>query len=298
MVIPRTTLLAVLTLGLLSTAAAGVAAPASAPRVTIVADSVGGVLFWQREARDELGRGIDLRIEIRTCRRLVTEGCEYDGERPPSALEAIKALGPGLGDVVVVDIGYNDAPAGYPAALDRVMRALLDAGVDRVVWVTLRERRPSWAEINDAIRDGAKRWPEMRVGDWERESAGHDEWFADGIHMNWVGGASFGRFLRSLIVDACAAACAPGDAILTVRTDRLRTARAGARYTARLVASGGTPPYRWSVMGLPRRLRLRPDGGISGKAQTSGTYALAASVTDARGVENEGTVTLRVAPAR
>ena len=65
--------------------------------VTLVADSVGGVLFWQRQARDDLGRGIDLRIDIRTCRRLVSEGCAYDGERPPSALDAIRDLGPALG---------------------------------------------------------------------------------------------------------------------------------------------------------------------------------------------------------
>ena len=47
------------------------------------------------------------------------------------------------------------------------MRALLDTGVERVVWVTLRERRPSWAEINDAIRAGARRWPQISVGEWD-----------------------------------------------------------------------------------------------------------------------------------
>ena len=186
MVTPRTTLLAIVVAGLLLAAGSSGAATSAAPRVTIVADSVGGVLFWQRDARDELARGIDLRIDIRTCRRLVMEGCVYDGERPPSALEAIRALGPAVGPLVVVDVGYNDSPAGYGAALDRVMRALLDTGVERVVWVTLRERRPSWAEINDAIRAGARRWPQISVGEWDRESVGHDEWFADGIHMNWT----------------------------------------------------------------------------------------------------------------
>ena len=214
---PRTTLLAIVVAGLFLAAGSSGATTSAAPRVTLVADSVGGVLFWQREARDELARGIDLRIDIRTCRRLATEGCVYDGGRPPSALEAIQALGPAVGPLAVVDVGYNDSPAGYGAALDRVMRALLDTGVERVVWVTLRERRPSWAEINDAIRAGARRWPQISVGEWDRESVGHDEWFADGIHMNWDGGTGFARFLRALVLDACTAACGPGDGVLVVR---------------------------------------------------------------------------------
>ena len=212
----------------------------------------------------------------------------YDGERPPSALEAIQALGPAVGPLVVVDVGYNDSPAGYGAALDRVMRALLDTGVERVVWVTLRERRPSWAEINDAIRAGARRWPQISVGEWDRESVGHDEWFADGIHMNWDGGTGFARFLRALVLDACTAACAPGDGVLAVRTDGLRKAHVGARYVGRLEASGGTPPYRWSVVGLPQPLHLRSDGAIWGRPRTSGTFELVAAVVDATGVRNRG----------
>lgn len=297
MVTPRTTLLAIVVAVLLLGAGSSGAARSAAPRVTLVADSVGGVLFWQQEARDELARGIDLRIDIRTCRRLVTEGCVYDGERPPSALETIRALGPALGSLVVVDVGYNDAPAGYGAALDRVMRALLDTGVERVVWVTLRERRPSWAEINDAIRAGARRWPQISVGEWDRESVGHDEWFADGIHMNWNGGTGFARFLRALVLDACTAACAPGDGVLAVRTDGLRKAHVGARYVGRLEASGGTPPYRWSVVGLPQPLHLRSDGAIWGRPRTSGTFELAAAVVDAAGVRNRGVVELRVGRA-
>lgn len=291
---PLTTALGIVLVGLLVTATPSAAATTAAPRVTLVADSVGGVLFWQRDAREELGRGIDLRIDIRTCRRLVTDGCVYDGERPPSALDAIRALGPAMGSIVVVDVGYNDFSAGYGAALDRVMRALLDTGVERVVWVTLRERRPSWAAVNDEIRDGARRWPQISVGEWGRESADHEEWFADGIHMNWDGGAGFARFLRGLVLDACAAACGPGEGVLSVRAGRLHSARVGAGYVGRLTATGGTPPYRWSVVGLPTRLHLRSDGAIWGRPRTAGTFALAATVVDAAGVRNSGVVELRV----
>jgi hypothetical protein len=92
-------------LGCLACVGASGSAAASAPRATIIADSVGGVLFWQRDAREELALGIDLRLDVRTCRRLANEGCVYDGARPPSALEAIQDLGPALGAVAVVDVG-------------------------------------------------------------------------------------------------------------------------------------------------------------------------------------------------
>ena len=113
---------------------------------------------------------------------------------------------------------------------------------------------------------------------------GRDEWFADGIHMNWDGGTGFARFLRALVLDACTAACAQGDGVLVVRTDSLRKARVGARYVGRLVASGGTPPYRWSVVGLPQPLHLRSDGAIWGRPRASGTFELVAAVVDAAGV--------------
>ena len=293
MLTPFRAVLAATALAVLLGWGASGAAVTAVPRVTLVADSVGGVLFWQRRARDELGRGIDLRIDIRTCRRLVTEGCVYDGERPPSALEAIRDLGPALGQVAVIDVGYNDAPSGFAAGIDRVMRALVDAGVDQVVWITLRERQPSWADINDQIREARKRWPQLAVGDWELESRDHDDWFADGIHMNWDGGEAFTRFLRPLVVDACAAACADGGSMLTVGGP-LRWARTGRRYVDRIRISGGTPPYRLTVRGLPAPLRVRGNGTIIGKPKAAGTYWLEVDVVDAAGIWNSATVALKV----
>jgi len=269
------------------------AAVAGAPRVTLVADSVGGVLFWQQDARDDLARGIDLRVEIRTCRRLVTDGCVYSGERPPSALAAIRELGPALGRVVVLDVGYNDAPDGFDAGIDRVMGALVAAGVDRVVWLTLRERRASWAEINDRIREARKRWPQLQIGDWELESHDHDAWFTDGIHMSWVGGAAFASFLRPLVLAACGNECGEGGSMLAV-AGPLRAAHAGRRYVDRFRASGGTPPYRLSVKGLPAPLRMRPDGTIYGKPKAPGAFPLDVEVVDAAGIRSDGTVLLKI----
>jgi hypothetical protein len=290
---PLRALLAATALAVLVGGGSSGAAVAAAPRVTLISDSVGGVLFWQRDARDELARGIDLRVDIRTCRRLVTDGCVYSGERPPSALDAIRDLGPALGQVAVVDVGYNDAPSEFAAGIDRVMRGLLDAGVDQVVWITLRERRPSWAEINDQIRQAPKRWPQLTVGDWELESHSHDEWFADGIHMNWTGGEAFGSFLRALVLAACGTACGDGGSMLNVGGP-LRRAHVGVRYVDRLRITGGTPPYRVSVKGLPAPLRVLGGGTILGKPKAPGAYPLDVAVVDAAGIRNESTVVLRV----
>jgi hypothetical protein len=290
---PFRAVLATLALAVLVGCTTSGAAVGAAPRVTLVSDSVGGVLFWQDHARDELARGIDFRIDIRTCRRLVNDGCVYDGTRPPSALDAIRGLGPALGQVAVVDVGYNDAPNGFGAGIDRVMRALVDAGVGQVVWLTLRERRSSWADINDQIREASKRWPQLTVADWELASRGHDDWFADGIHMSWGGGEAFAGFLRPLVLAACGASCAEGGSMLTVG-GTLHRARAGVRYVDRLRTSGGTPPYRLTVKGLPAPLHVRGDGTIVGRPKVPGTYSLDVGVVDAAGIENEATVVLRV----
>jgi hypothetical protein len=293
MVTPHRALLAATVLAVILGWGTAAAAVAGAPRVTLVADSVGGVLFWQQDARDDLARGIDLRVEIRTCRRLVTDGCVYSGERPPSALAAIRELGPALGRVVVLDVGYNDAPDGFDAGIDRVMGALVAAGVDRVVWLTLRERRASWAEINDRIREARKRWPQLQVGDWELESRDHDAWFTDGIHMSWVGGAAFASFLRPLVLAACGDECSEGGSMLAV-AGPLRAAHVGMRYVDRFRASGGTPPYRLSVKGLPAPLRMRPDGTIYGKPKVPGAFPLDVEVVDAAGIRNDATVFLKI----
>ncbi len=44
--------------------------------------------------------------------------------------------------------------------------------------------------------------------------------------------------------------------------------------------TGGTPPYHWSATGLPEALTMSPTGLISGTPATSGTFPVAATVTD------------------
>lgn len=272
-------------------------APGGAPRVTVIGDSVAGALGWMGEARAVLARGLELDLEIATCRKLAEPGCVYQGRRPSSALDVVRTRQEPLGRVVVVNVGYNDPLEGFAADVDRVLAALVARGVQRVVWVTLREARPNYRPMNDVLVQASRRWPQLQVADWDAHAAGHPEWFGDGVHMTIEGGVAFARFLRPIVLDACGEECAPGGGLLAVATAKLRGARAGVPFRARLAASGGTPPYRFSVEGLPRPLRLTTDGLVSGRPRSSGRFRLLVHVTDARGVENDGVTLLPVAPA-
>jgi hypothetical protein len=273
-----------------STARAGT--PAWQPaRVTVIADSVGGVLFWADPAREQLGAGLDLRVEAATCRRLVGPGCFAYGIVPTSALERIEQLGRELGPVVVVDVGYNDVVDGYKEKLDEVMRALVAAGVQHVVWVTLTESYEMWAGINALIREAPERWPQLVVADWARASAGKP-WLVDDAHLNGDGAFAFAAFLRPIVLSACGETCAPPPP-LEISTAALPVARAGRPYAAALSAEGGVPPYRWRATApLPHGLHLTADGRVFGTPRSAAV--LAVSVADSYSDRTAGSVTLRV----
>lgn len=287
----------VLSLVVLATATSGGAAEApGVPRVTLIGDSGLGALLWEKDARERIGRGLDLRTEIRACRKLASDSCWQNGDRPPHALETVKTLGRALGRVMVIQVGYNDQPDRYADGLDRVMRAAVDAGVEKVVWVTLSASRPNYVEINAEIAAGARRWPQLVVADWDAISRDRD-WFHDGVHLNGAGAAGLAAFLRPRLVEACGAACAPGGSMLAIRTGALPVARVGKPYQERIVFEGGTAPYRLVVRGLPRPLRVGRDGIVTGRPRTTGAYPLRVDITDRAGIQISGTVRFRVAPA-
>jgi hypothetical protein len=188
----------------------------------------------------------------------------------------------------VIDVGYNDQADEYGSNLDRVMQALLDAGVHHVVWVTLAEAQDVWAQINTEIEAARTRWPQLVVADWASFSAGKP-WFVDGVHMTYEGGLAFAQFLRPFILDACGQPCTPPPP-LQIATARLPAARDGKPYAAGLSARGGVPPYRWSVIGLPRGLHLSAAGRVSGTPRAAGVWLVSLRVQD--GWDNDVAVEL------
>jgi len=83
---------------------------------------------------------------------------------------------------------------------------------------------------------------------------------------------------------------------LTISTSTLASGTAGAAYSITFGASGGEPPYTWSVNGvLPTGLHLDPAAGVlSGTPTEGGSFPLAVSVTDKQGNEAAKGFTLAI----
>jgi hypothetical protein len=254
--------------------------------VTLITDSVGAALGWDAAAARIFERGLDADLELKGCRRLVTASCTVGSEqRPESALETIRRLGPRLGPSVVVDVGYNDYPTVYAPGIERVLKALRAARVEHVFWVTLHASRGAYAHTNSAILAAARRHPELTVVDWDACAAGHPDWFAeDGVHLSGAGAQGHAACLHDAVLEVLDA---PGVSLsfppgLT------------AGFHATLHARGGTPPYRFSVRGLPRGLHATAAGSIQGSPGATGRFLLRVTVHDVAGRDGSATIPLEI----
>lgn len=66
-------------------AASASAGGSARPRVTLFGDSVAAALSYQATARKALGKGLDLRIDAKVCRRLAETGCPYKESGPTAS---------------------------------------------------------------------------------------------------------------------------------------------------------------------------------------------------------------------
>lgn len=178
------------------------AGAASSARVTFVGDSVAASIEYVPGARRVLAKGLRVTYDLRVCRRLVARSCSFQGATPPSALEAVRGRGRSLGDVLVVDVGYNEAARGYGLGIDHLMRAALAQGAKAVVWVTLRETRPLYHATNVAIKAAAKRWHQLVVADWNAYSRGRPWFGRDRLHLTPTGASALAAFVRSHVIRA------------------------------------------------------------------------------------------------
>jgi hypothetical protein len=103
-----------------------------------------------------------------------------------------------------------------------------------------------------------------------------------------VGDTNHGHIYREL----------PPPAALTIQTTSLPNAQAGNAYSATLTATGGYPPYTWSIVGgvLPMGIALMSSGQFTGTAVTGsdGLYFLQATATDPTGRTTSAILQLRV----
>jgi GDSL-like Lipase/Acylhydrolase family len=172
-------------------------------RVTMIGDSITASFDYVPAARRHLGKGFDLRSDAVVCRRLVATSCAFQGATPATALDRIRATGRALGPVVVMNVGYNDWTAVYD--VDRVLRALRTAGVQTVIWVTLRATTSNYAASNARIRAAARRWKSLVVADWDAYSRGKPWFREDGLHLTSSGALGLAHLLRPLVLTGVAA---------------------------------------------------------------------------------------------
>src|SRR5439155_16308182 len=167
------------------------------------------------------------------------------------------------------------------------------AGVQHVLWPTLRATDHSYLTMNDQIQAAAARHPELTVVDWNLYSRSHPDWFQqDGPHLYGYGARAMATLFHKALVDVGVVAPPP-----QIVTARLPDAREGKPYSARLLVQGGVAPYRWSpVAPLPRGLRLAA-GRLSGTpVARPGAYTLRVRVVDAQGRNAVRPIPLRVRP--
>jgi hypothetical protein len=195
---------AALVLALLVSVGSASAAAEQPVRVTYVGDSVAAAIDYVPSARRVLARGARLHLDLAVCRRLVAPSCSYQGTTPATALQVVQSLGRSLGDVLVVDVGYNEGSSGYREGMRRVIRAALAQGATAVVWVTLREQRDVYRSTNAAIRGEAKRWPQVQVADWNAAGRGKPWFRSDGLHLTSAGAHGLAWLVRSYVLQAAA----------------------------------------------------------------------------------------------
>jgi hypothetical protein len=263
------------------------------PDVTIVGDSVMTGVLWHPAAVSIVQDGLRVKWDVAVCRTLAGISCPFEGTRPPTLLDVVAADGQSLGKTVVVELGYNDAPALFPSEVEESIDALLAAGVRRILWVDLHEERPQYTAMNGVLASASARHPELTIVDWNGYAQSKYGWFqSDGIHLTADGGVGLATLLHAAVWKAT-------DPPLVTSTPSLPPARVDQPYVARLRVGGGRPPYAWRAPSgpLPRGLHLRPDGRIDGTPKRAGRTSVAVAATDAAGVTVDERVVFVVQPA-
>lgn len=291
------------TLALASVVLVGAAGARTAAdvRVTVFGDSAATAMAYDPTAKRTLSRGIDLRLEVAACRRLGDTSCPYDGVRPPNVIDRATTLGTELGPVVVVAVGYNDYEANYTENIDDAMAVFRKAGVQHVLWATLRAGRQSYANMNDMIRAAAKKYPEITVLDWDSDARDEPDWLQpDGIHLTPPGAEAMAAMIEDALVQLGVVPKAPppppARRLLAIASRSLPTGHEDRKYAVRLRAVGGKAPYRWArtAGSLPPGLRLAANGRLTGVPAKDGTFRLRVRVVDGAGTARARILSLRV----
>ena len=84
---------------------------------------------------------------------------------------------------------------------------------------------------------------------------------------------------------------------VTITTASLPNGQVGVSYSAQLGATGGVPPYAWSVGGLPAGLSASGAGAINGTPTAAGVFSVTATVNDTAGGKASQSYAVTIAAA-
>lgn len=261
-------------LAALVTAAVSAGAPTPAD-VLVIGDSVATGPYWH--GLPVMQKNLNVLWDVAVCRTIGGISCPYEGQRPPTLLQAV-ADRHEVPPTVVVVVGYNDPENAFSAEVDQAMSALVSAGARNVIWFTLRQSQneSQYLTMNTLLAQAQMRWPQLVLVDWNSASQGKSWWFQnDDEHLTLLGGLAMAHLAHAAVTEIL-------DPL------RLRTVplwlHAGRSYTIRLHAKGGTPPYRWRVESgrPPRFFHLQPNGSLTTTA-AAGAGPVTLTVTDADG---------------
>jgi hypothetical protein len=180
-------------------------AAAAGPPVFLVGDSVMQVFRFSygKPGLAEVEKGYTVDLDAFQCRRLITTGCKPDLRAQQSALDVMRLPEHNpLPPVMVMTVGHNEKD-DYPNKINVIMQEAKARGVKTVVWLTYHNsiRATAYPGNNAAVKDGATRWPEMKVADWDAHAQGHANWFSteDGLHLTPEGAIEYGKFIKNAI---------------------------------------------------------------------------------------------------
>src|SRR5579871_5116917 len=165
------------------TGAGSPARVSGAPQVLLIGDSVATGMQWHADAVTILQRGLAVDWQVAVCRRLTWPSCPFQGDTPPDLVDLVSQLG-SVPPIVVVEMGYNDFESTFPASVEQSIETLVAHGAQHILWLTLREVRHSYVQMNRVLAAAAKQQPAVRLVDWNLDSRNHPEWFQDdGEHL-------------------------------------------------------------------------------------------------------------------
>jgi len=134
--------------------------------------------------------------------------CTADPGCRSTGLAAAQAVPVGT-ELVVMELGLNDAYGSFATKIDQVMNVLVDKGVDSVLWLTISTRSTyasAWAAPNNTTLAAAAagRWNgRLDLVDWNAYSTGADKdaWFYDDrIHLRPTGQAEMALLVRAAVM--------------------------------------------------------------------------------------------------